>query len=109
MNEVLAERAGIALTAARLAPPAYILAELGESPSDPAQARAWDRGLALIEGYRQRNGVTDLSRAFGAEPGDCAAQERQRLEVQWLRRYQQQLRQDRTRQQVREREIGLSL
>ncbi|HEX5928380.1 MAG TPA: hypothetical protein VFY48_03215 [Solirubrobacterales bacterium] len=63
----------------------------------------------MIEGYRQRNGVTDRSRAFGAEPRDRAAQERQRLEVQWLRRYQQQLRQDRTRQRVMEGEIGLGL
>lgn len=72
-------------TAARIAPPAYVPAELGARPADPAKARAWDRGLAVIEGYRQRNGVTDRTRAFGGEPKDRLADERRRLEVQRLR------------------------
>ena len=110
VSEVLAERAGIASTAARIAPPAYVLAELGKRPADPAKARAWDRGLAVIEGHRQRSGVTDRTRAFGGEPKDRLADERRRLEIQRLRRYQQQLGRERDgRQQIRERGIGRGL
>jgi hypothetical protein len=110
VSEVLAERAGIASSAARIVPPAYVLAELGERPADPAKARAWDRGLAVIEGYRQRNGVTDRIRAFGAEPKDRAAEDRRRLADQRLRRYQQQLGREREgHQQIRERSVHLRI
>jgi conjugative relaxase-like TrwC/TraI family protein len=110
VSAVLAERAGIASTAARIAPPAYVLAELGQRPTELAQARAWDRGLGVIEGYRQRNGVKDRTRAFGDEPTDRAAEDRRRLEVERLRRYQQQLGRERDgRQHIRERRIGRGL
>ena len=66
-TQVLAERRQLAITAARITPPAYITKELGERPSDPAKREAWDRGVAQIEGYRQENGITDPSQAFGSE------------------------------------------
>lgn len=63
----------------------------GERPTDPAKARAWDRGLGVIEAYRQRNGVTDRTRAFGSEPKERAAEDWRRLEIQRLRSDQQEL------------------
>jgi hypothetical protein len=62
---VLDERLQAALLAARLAAPTYITKELGERPRNPAKQKVWDRGVAAIEGYRQRNGITDPSRALG--------------------------------------------
>jgi hypothetical protein len=58
-DRVLGERRELALTAARLVPPPYIRDELGERPSGPTKQRAWDRGVAEIETYRQRYGVSD--------------------------------------------------
>lgn len=55
------------ITAARISPPSYIRSELGERPSDPIKRKAWDRGVAQIEGYRQSNGVTDQRNTFGKE------------------------------------------
>jgi hypothetical protein len=61
-------RSAQALTAARIEPPAYIIKELGERPVDPAKAKAWDRGVQVIEGYRLERGVKDTGHAFGREP-----------------------------------------
>ena len=68
---VLSERHRTAITAAQLAPPEYVVRELGERPSDPAQRRSWDRGVAAIEGYRQEHGVTDRESALGKKPNDA--------------------------------------
>jgi hypothetical protein len=97
LGEVLAERARLATTAARLAPPPYVIAELGERPTDPAKARLWDRGLAQIEGYRQRNGVKDRASAFGVEPTGAAARERRQLEMQRVQLLRRQLQQEHPR------------
>ncbi|MBW8059160.1 MAG: AAA family ATPase [Solirubrobacterales bacterium] len=67
-EQVLAERRQQAITAAKLAPPDYIVKELGERPSDPEKRKAWDRGVAGIEGYRQEHGITDRDSALGKEP-----------------------------------------
>ncbi len=66
-DRALAERRELAITAARVSPPPYIIKELGERPTDPAKRKAWERGVAEIEGYRQRYGVKDPSRALGRE------------------------------------------
>jgi hypothetical protein len=68
IEAVLAERCQLAITAARLAPPAYIKSELGERPSDPTKRKSWERGVEGIERYRQEHGISDRERAFGAEP-----------------------------------------
>ncbi len=70
IEAVLAERRSLAITAARVSPPRYISAELGQRPGDPAKRRAWDRGVEAIERYRQEHGIGDSERAFGAEPKD---------------------------------------
>jgi len=66
-EQVLAERRELALTAARIAPPPYITKELGERPTDPTKHRAWERGVAGIESFRQEHGVKDPHRALGRE------------------------------------------
>jgi AAA domain len=76
-DRVLAERRELAITAARISPPPYIKAELGERPSDPAKREAWDQGVARIERYRQDNGVHDPQRAFGKEAKRGAERARQ--------------------------------
>jgi hypothetical protein len=78
-GQVLAERRELAITAARIASPLYIVKELGERPGDPVKRKAWERGVEGIERYRQEHGVKDPHRAFG--------QEAERLEQQraWRR------------------------
>jgi conjugative relaxase-like TrwC/TraI family protein len=87
-ERVLAERRELAITAACIAPPAYVRSELGERPSDPTKRPAWDRGVAHIERYRQQHGIKDPSRAFGQEAKRGA--ERARQQVAMLRLHELQ-------------------
>jgi len=68
VGEALAKREARMVLAARISPPAYVVAELGERPSDPARAMAWDRGVLGIETYRSEHGITDRSSALGVKP-----------------------------------------
>ncbi len=89
IESVLADRERFAATAARISPPDYITAELGERPSDPSKAAAWEKAVRGIEGYRQRNGVVDRDSALGPRPGDRSAQvehERARASVEQAQR-----------------------
>jgi hypothetical protein len=90
-EQVLAERGRAAATAARLSPPDYIKHELGERPSDPTKAAAWDRAVRGIEGYRVRNGVVDRDSALGPQPKDRSAQLEQRHARERLQRAQREL------------------
>jgi hypothetical protein len=72
-DQLLATRSAQALTAARIEPPAYIVKELGQRPTEPARAKAWDRGVQGVERYRLENGVKDTRNAFGREPHDAVA------------------------------------
>ncbi|HSS49941.1 MAG TPA: hypothetical protein VLX28_13475, partial [Thermoanaerobaculia bacterium] len=67
-GNLLDKRSEQMLTAIRIQPPAYILKELGERPTDPAKARSWDRGVEGIENFRLRYRVKDQRTAFGREP-----------------------------------------
>ncbi len=93
----LAERDARELLAIRLATPAYVTRELGERPSDPRMARAWDRGVTAIQGYRREREITDTTRALGERPNtgiDRAAQETAQRRVREAQRHlglQQQL------------------
>jgi conjugative relaxase-like TrwC/TraI family protein len=82
-DQVLAQRCELAVIAARISPPAYVKAELGERPSHPAKRKAWDRGVSQIERYRQEHGVKDPNRALGREAKRRA--ERARQEATWRR------------------------
>jgi hypothetical protein len=64
----LAERDARELLAIRLATPAYVTRELGERPSDPRLARAWDRGVTAIQGYRREREINDTESALGERP-----------------------------------------
>ncbi len=105
-EHVLAERERAAATAARLSPPDYIKAELGERPSDPTKARAWDKAVRGIEGYRTRNGVRDRDNALGPKPNGHAAQAEQRRVRERLQRAQRELK---LKQRTLERSKGLGI
>jgi len=68
VGELLAKREEQMLLAVRLSPPAYVIEELGERPTDPMKARAWDDGVRSIESYRSERGITDTGNALGREP-----------------------------------------
>ncbi|MGC1166872.1 MAG: MobF family relaxase [Solirubrobacterales bacterium] len=76
-DQVLAQRRQLAIIAARISPPAYVKNELGERPSDPTKRKAWDRGVAGIERYRQEHGIKDPSNALGREAKRGAERARQ--------------------------------
>jgi hypothetical protein len=111
--QLLEARSAQALTAARIAPPSYIVKELGARPADPAKARAWDRGVQVIEGYRLERGVKETSHAFGrtqqsgAERAAREATRRRLAEVQRrLGLEQQPAHREKTRSIERDLEIG---
>jgi hypothetical protein len=108
-EHLLAERERAAATAARISPPDYIKAELGERPSDPTKARAWDKAVRGIEGYRTRNGVRDKDSALGSKPKDHAAQAEQRRVREQLQRTQRQLGLKRQLQRAAKRSLGLGI
>ena len=96
VGQLLAEREEKMLFAARLAPPAYVVNELGERPDEPGKGRAWDRGVREIESYRNERGVTDKDSALGKRPEDeferalhDRAQDRVRMAQRRLDRVQQ--------------------
>lgn len=104
---LLAERRELAVTAARISPPPYIKTELGERPSDPTKSKAWDRGVAHIERYRQEHGVKDGRRVFGREPKGGAERTRREQAIRRLRQAQRALGRD--KQAARTRSLGRSL
>ena len=108
-ERVLAERRELAITAARISPPPYIKAELGERPSDPTKRGAWDRGVGEIETYPQRHGVKDRSRAFGGEATRDTDRTRQEQARQQLLQTQRLLglRQHREKTRALRRGLGL--
>jgi hypothetical protein len=93
----LAAREQLTRTATRIAPPPYVVAELGQRPTDPAEAKAWDRGLTVIETYRG-DGVTDRASAFGPAAKGRAAKARQCKAMERTERIQRQLREVAVRQ-----------
>ena len=105
-EHVLAERERAATTAARISPPDYIKAELGERPSDPTKARAWDKAVRGIEGYRVRNGVKDRDNALGPKPKNRAKEAEQRRVRERLQRAQRELK---LKRRILERSKGLGI
>ena len=49
--------------------PAYITAELGERPSDPARRATWDSAARGIETWRMEHGIRDRTRHSARTPG----------------------------------------
>jgi hypothetical protein len=113
VGQHLAEREEKMLFAARLAPPAYVVNELGERPDEPGKGRAWDRGVSEIESYRNDRGVTDKESALGKRPEDeferalhDLAQDRVRMAQRRLDRVQQA---ERSMQLCQEMDHGFDL
>ncbi len=107
IEALLADRERLAVAAARLSPPAYIRAELGERPSDPTKRAAWDRGVREIEGYRQRNGVVDRDSALGPKPQNRAREREQRRSRERLERLRREIGRDRLRARERGADLGI--
>ena len=112
-RQVLAERSKPTVLASQLAPPSYIVKELGERPTDPEKAKAWDRGVRDIETFRHKHGIEDKSSALGRgreydQDGRALAQTRLRETQRRLER-QQQL--DRSMQRSHDlgRDMGLGI
>jgi hypothetical protein len=91
IEAILARRRDLALAAARVSPPDYIVAELGERPAEGKRRATWDSAVREIEGYRQRNGIRDRGTALGAESAERSASwERERAQ-RAIRRAQREL------------------
>jgi len=105
LAEVIAERlltarTGRAFAAARVKPPSYVAKELG----DPAKAKAWDRGVRGIEGYRQEYGATDKSSALGDQAKGASQRAARARAKQRMREAQRRL----GRARERQRQLGSS-
>ncbi|MFL5897994.1 MAG: hypothetical protein ACJ76D_05970 [Solirubrobacterales bacterium] len=108
IESVLADRERLATAAARLSPPSYIKAELGERPGDPMKARTWDQAVRGIESYRLHNNVRDKGSALGAKPRQPAKAREHDHARQRIERAQRQLRlhQAKVRQRQSARILG---
>jgi hypothetical protein len=102
-RQVLAEREERVMTAIRVSPPDYIVKELGERPTDPVKAKAWDSGVKGIEGYRHENGITDRQSALGREPQSASQRAARESAERRLRESQRRLGLERQLAQARER------
>jgi conjugative relaxase-like TrwC/TraI family protein len=91
IDAVLDRRRDLALAAARVSPPDYIVAELGERPAGGQERVAWDGAARVIEGYRQRTGLRDRDSALGPEPSDHAARRERERAQGAMRRAQREL------------------
>jgi conjugative relaxase-like TrwC/TraI family protein len=91
IDALLDRRRDLALAAARVSPPDYIVAELGERPAGGQERVAWDSAVREIEGYRQRTGLRDRDSALGPEPADRAARRERERAQGAMRRSQVQL------------------
>lgn len=84
-----------------------VASELGERPADPAKTKAWEKGVARIESYRQEHGINDPSRPFGREAERGAERTDQRAALRRLRETQRVL--GLGQHAARERDLGLGL
>jgi conjugative relaxase-like TrwC/TraI family protein len=109
IDAVLDRRRDLALAAARVSPPAYVVAELGERPVEGPERLAWDGAVRVIEGYRQRNGLRDRDTALGPEPTDRAARRERERTRGAMRRAQRELGIERVQRIQRERAMEIEL
>jgi conjugative relaxase-like TrwC/TraI family protein len=90
-GHVLALREQAAATAARLSPPDYVIAELGERPLDREKAAIWDKAVRGIEGYRLAHGIEDKDKALGSEASDPSGRHNQERAREAMERAQREL------------------
>jgi conjugative relaxase-like TrwC/TraI family protein len=91
IDYLLAERQRAELAALRISPPAYVVKELGERPSDLPKRSTWDRAAQGIEGYRKENGVRGRDSALGARPDRGAKRAQWEAQQRRLRESQRRL------------------
>jgi hypothetical protein len=91
IDRILDRRRDLALAAARVSPPAYIVSELGERPAEGRDRIAWDGAVREIESYRQQHGIGDRETALGPEPKDRARRLEQKRARESIRRAQRDL------------------
>ena len=111
-RQVLIERSEPAVLASQLAPPSYVVKELGERPADPEKAKAWDKGVRNIETFRHTYGVKDADNALGGGREGSRDMDRSRAESrlqETQRRLERQQQLDRSMQRGREMSHGLDL
>jgi hypothetical protein len=80
VEDLIAQRERLVVTAARVCPPSYVVAELGQRRRDPRKAETWDRAVRGMEGYREQFGFTDSGSAIGVRPTGRQQQQHRRLE-----------------------------
>ncbi|MFN8164459.1 MAG: AAA family ATPase [Solirubrobacterales bacterium] len=109
IDHLLAERERAALAAARVSPPDYIVAELGERPVEASRRATWDAAVRAIEGYRQQHDIRDRDTALGAEPSDRAARRTRERAAESIRRAQRRLELERVQRIERTRSMEIEL
>ena len=109
IDDLLVARQQMALAAARIEPPDYITAELGQRPEAPHQQAEWDKGVRTIEGYRQKHGVGDRDTALGPQPADRSAQHEREAAQRSIQRTQRRLGLEQARTIERTRSMGIEL
>jgi conjugative relaxase-like TrwC/TraI family protein len=109
IDRILHRREDMALVAARVSPGDYLLAELGERPTEVPERVAWERAAREVEGYRQRHGIEDPDRALGPESNDRATRREQLATERAVEQARRSLglEQTRTVDRVQTLEIGL--
>jgi len=105
VEDLIAQRERMAVTAARVCPPSYVVAELGQRPHDPRKAETWDRAVRGIEGYREQFGLTDSASAIGVRPTGRQQQRHWEQQHRRLERVQRELQLRRSVEQAME--IGI--
>ncbi len=94
------------VAAERLQPSKLIEDALGTRPSDPLKAAAWNEGVELIYGYRQRYGITERrGHPLGAKTGEAARRSERQEAERRLARIQKRL----GKQRVRRVERGMHI
>ena len=98
IEERLSQQRRREIAAERLQPSKLIEDALGKRPRDPGKVAAWNEGVELIHGYRQRYGVTERSgHPLGAKTGDAAWRSERQATARRLARIQQRLGKERVR------------
>jgi hypothetical protein len=109
IDAVLDRRRDLALAAARVSVPDYVVAELGERPPGGAERVAWDGAVRVIEGFRQEQGLRDRDTALGPEPTDRAVRRERERAQGAMRRAQRELGIERVQKLERARAMEMEL
>ncbi|MBS1679678.1 MAG: relaxase domain-containing protein [Actinobacteria bacterium] len=101
-------------TSARMAtlrrdPPGYLVAQLGERPTDPGRRQTWEEAARGIEGWRMEHGVTDRDSALGPRPAEGWARREHGRADQAIHRARRELGLEQVRARERAIEMGPEL